>query len=293
MANEQRDLIDKLESPSAVVHIEYDMANPPPHRGPSWTRFVCISDTHAHVFPVPDGDVLLHSGDITNTGKLGDFQTSMGWLYELPHPTKIIIAGNHDLTLHRGWYEQNYDRWHRKKMESPQKVEPIYELLKGEKAKKARLVYLEDEEYTFQAKEGGRTWSVYGSPWSPWFYDWAFNYNRGPEAEKLISKFPKTDILLTHGPPHGILDQTLSEDHVGCEALAARLPHLQPRLHLFGHIHEAHGAELRAWNENASTVFVNAANWPMGPRCEPARKMGQRPSFGGPGFRPIIVDLLD
>ncbi|KZT26547.1 Metallo-dependent phosphatase, partial [Neolentinus lepideus HHB14362 ss-1] len=279
-----------IESPSARVYIEYDPVQPPPLPGPEWTRFICISDTHSHAFPVPDGDVLLHSGDLTDTGKLKDFEITMDWLCKLPHHKKIIIAGNHDLTLHRGWYEINYSRWHGSHQ---QDVTKIMDLIKGERAQKAGIVYLEDEEYEFQAKDGGRIWSIYGSPWSPWFYDWAFNYQPGAEAEKLLSKFPKTDLLLTHGPPHKTLDTTIGGDNAGCPTLAARLPKLRPRIHLFGHIHEGHGAKVHKWSEDDSTVFVNAANWPMGPRVNEVRSKGIRPTFGGPGFRPIIVDLLD
>lgn len=89
---------------------------------------------------------------------------------------------------------------------------------------------------------------------------------------------------------------------MGCEALAARLPSLQPRLHVFGHIHEDHGAIIRQWPTDSGrepedsfgkqcTVFVNAANWPMGPRAR--RSDGHRVEFAEAPFQPVIVDLLD
>jgi hypothetical protein len=80
-----------LRSPSAVVHLEYDdvfHVPPKPSEG-NWTRFVCISDTHSHTFPLPEGDVLLHSGDLTGTGRVREFELTMQWLYELPHPVKM------------------------------------------------------------------------------------------------------------------------------------------------------------------------------------------------------------
>ncbi len=77
-----------LTSPSAIVHLEYDMSDIPPI-SPGWTRFVCISDTHQHTFEVPPGDVLLHSGDLTGTGTLSGFKITMEWLYNLPHKTKM------------------------------------------------------------------------------------------------------------------------------------------------------------------------------------------------------------
>lgn len=293
-----------LHSPTAIVHLEYDSSNPPPIPSSAWTRFVCISDTHSRMVHVPSGDVLLHSGDLTAVGTYSDFHRTMDWLADLPHPTKIIIAGNHDLPLdhHDDWYDNNYTRWHHTQK---QNIGLIQDLVQGHKASRAGVVYLEDDVHQFQAKENGRTWSVYGSPWSPYFHNWAFNYHRGEEADKLVAAFPKTDILLTHGPPYLIFDTTVTNEHVGCESLAARLSDLRPRLHAFGHIHESHGALIHDWSaadETSSgnnqesismnqTVFVNAANWPMGPKAQ--RPGGGRIQFGEAPFQPVIVDLLD
>ncbi|TCD62954.1 hypothetical protein EIP91_006185 [Steccherinum ochraceum] len=292
---------------TAVVYRDYNIGDPPPRPGPEWTRFVCISDTHSRTFAVPPGDVLLHGGDLTNTGTYAQLELTVHWLENLPHPKKIIIAGNHDIALHqRGdWYSANFQRWHQLGKEN---IDNIRELLTGSTAQQAGLVYLEDQKCEFQAKNAGRQWSVYGSPWSPWFHEWAFNYHRGDEAETRAAEIEKTDILLTHGPPFQILDRTLSGEQVGCEALMARLPSLRPRLHVFGHIHEDHGVVIHDWSsqdaapsydtgvatETASrdcTVFVNAANWPAGKKAwQPG---GKRTPFGGGSFLPVIVDLLD
>ncbi|ESK89452.1 ser thr protein phosphatase [Moniliophthora roreri MCA 2997] len=303
---------EPLKSPKAIVQVDYtDISQILPKPSEEWTRFVCVSDTHSHDdFEVPPGDVLLHGGDLTNMGTVKDFKKTMDWLYGLPHKKKIIIAGNHDLTLHTGWYDDNWERWHSRDDD----INPIIEMLTGPAAQAAGIIYLQDEETSFQVKEGGKTWSIYGSPWSPWFYDWAFNYQR-EDGQELISKFPKTDILLTHGPPYRIFDRTTGGEDVGCEDLTARLPSLRPRIHLFGHIHEAHGAYIHTWRgedadkcpeiqndetidptmtddgdvEAERTVFVNAANWPMGQRM---RQFGTE-CYGGAGFGPVVVDLLD
>ena len=74
---------------TAVVHEAYDMSYPPKHPGLGWTRFICISDTHSMRFHVPDGDVLLHAGDLTRHGTLKDLEGTLDWLKELPHPTKL------------------------------------------------------------------------------------------------------------------------------------------------------------------------------------------------------------
>ncbi|KAI0053759.1 Metallo-dependent phosphatase [Auriscalpium vulgare] len=283
--------------PGAVVHSLYDPHNVPPKPadGRHWTRFICISDTHEQIFPIPDGDVLLHSGDLTSTGMFRGVLKTMDWLCSLPHPKKIIIAGNHDLTFHKDWYKTEWIRWHR----TEQDPNAIMYFAVGPQAKEAGLVYLENEVHEFQLRPNGRVWSVYGSPWTPEFYNWAFNYNRGQQADEIVSSFPKTDILLTHGPPYSILDMTNGQTHVGCESLLARLPALRPRLHVFGHIHEAHGVQIGEWlpacsRPNAEpkehTVFVNAAAWPDGDR---KRTDGQRVPFGEGPFAPVIVDLLD
>lgn len=115
---------------------------------------------------------------------------------------------------------------------------------------------------------------------------------------------------LTHGPPANILDLTFGGDNAGCETLAARLPLLRPRLHVFGHIHEAHGAQIQTYplianlpsgpttldsmkvddSQRDRTVFVNAANWPT---RHGVRGGDHKLQFGGPGCQPVIVDLLD
>ncbi|KAH9919681.1 uncharacterized protein B0H18DRAFT_1026667 [Fomitopsis serialis] len=161
-----------LRSPTAVIHLEYASTSPPPVPSPEWTRFVCISDTHSR---------MVHR--------------TMEWIGDLPHRTKIIIAGNHDLPLdyHDDWYDKNYTRWHGM---SKQNIGLIQDLIQGRRATKSGIVYLEDESYEFRAKPDGRKWTVYGSPvMVPYFHNWAFNYQRGEEAEKLMAAVPKTDIL--------------------------------------------------------------------------------------------------
>lgn len=78
-----------LKSSKEIVHLEYTPSKLPPKPSEEWTRFVCISDTHSRTFEVPTGDVLLHSGDLTNTGTVKDFEKTMDWLYSLPHKTKM------------------------------------------------------------------------------------------------------------------------------------------------------------------------------------------------------------
>jgi len=190
-------------------------------------RIVCISDTHSRdrQIQLPEGDLLLHAGDLTSRGQLAELAVVADWLRGLPHAHKVVIAGNHDFCLQR----------------TPSQAR---ELLTG-------MHYLEDEALEI---EGLR---IYGSPWQPWFFDWAFNLRRGPALAECWAKIPEnTQILLTHGPPAGILDQTDRSLRAGCEDLTARLDQLNDlRLHVFGHIHEAYGKHRDAQGR----LFLNAS----------------------------------
>lgn len=93
-------------------------------------------------------------------------------------------------------------------------------------------------------------------PRQPWFHDRAFDPRRGPELAAKWALVPETtDVLVTHGPPFGVLDRTWLGEDVGCADLEAALVRIRPRLHLFGHIHEAYGVVRKQ-----GTVFVNACN---------------------------------
>ncbi|KAJ7253763.1 Metallo-dependent phosphatase-like protein [Mycena haematopus] len=279
----------RITSPTSIVQLEYPPHAPLPKprstADTTWTRFVLLSDTHARVFPVPDGDVLLHSGDLTRHGTFRDLSRTMEWLYALPHPVKIIIAGNRDFGLDRDWYDANW-----------MKTEPITELLTGPRAVAANIIYLRDEKYKFRARPGGREWSVYGSPLSP---------NFGARVRAFGYDAPNAEVLLTHGPPYNLFDLTKVDTKAGCPALATHLATLRPRLHVFGHIHEARGAYVHLWAKDGrnfaqpedmdgardeetlpageQTVFVNASNWPSGTN---ATRTANRWIWADRGFNP-------
>lgn len=192
-------------------------------------KIVCVSDTHLrHDFKVPDGDLLIHAGDLTMKGDRTETERALLWLASLPHRHKVFIAGNHD------FYFQSHPAEARALIQT--KVD-------------AGLVYLQDSEATV----GGLR--IYGSPWQPWFYDWAFNLKRGPEIREKWRLIPEgLDILVTHGPPHGILDWNSDGRRVGCEELLKAIEEKTPRYHIFGHIHEASGTSFASHR----TKFVNA-----------------------------------
>jgi 3',5'-cyclic AMP phosphodiesterase CpdA len=83
---------ESLHSATCVIHTAYDAAAPPPKPSAAWTRFVCVSDSHGRTFAVPPGDVLLHAGDLTNTGRLAEMRTTVEWLRELAHTHKMLVV---------------------------------------------------------------------------------------------------------------------------------------------------------------------------------------------------------
>lgn len=202
-------------------------------------RFVCISDTHGlhDKVKVPDGDVLIHAGDCCNTGSERDVHMFAKWIKRLPHPHKVVIAGNHD------WFFQKQPQLARAYLEPD-------------------VIYLQDSGCEI---EGLTFW---GSPWQPWFMDWAFNLPRkGIKLREKWNLIPLgTDILVTHSPPYGILDKVRPQppgwglesdpgsDPLGCEELAIRLNAVRPKLHVFGHIHDGYGRK-----ERDGTIYVNAS----------------------------------
>ena len=230
----------------ASVH-DGSLPKPPNH-----IRFVCISDTHGlhRRLNLPDGDILLHTGDITKRGEVKTLEDFASWLTELPYSQKVVIAGNHDLTIHTSYFMEpkNYEhilgkRANFNEFNSARAREVLC------KAPESNFIYLEDESFTVM---GG--YKVYGSPWQPEFYNWAFNLQRGEDCAKMWEKIPiDTDILMTHGPPIGHGDKCSSGDNAGCVDLLARIvDHVKPVFHVFGHIHEGYGA-----TTNGSTTFVN------------------------------------
>ncbi|HEY8074704.1 MAG TPA: metallophosphatase domain-containing protein [Labilithrix sp.] len=197
-------------------------------------RIVAIADTHLRhaKLDVPDGDVLVHAGDLLAHGTLDELARATDWLRAMPHRTKVVVAGNHEVCLQR-----DRDR------------ERARAMLDG-------FVYLEDAAATI---DGLVFW---GSPWQPRFAFWAFGLARGPELAAKWALVPdRVDVLVTHGPPRGFGDRVRifgSERHVGDDDLLRRVREVRPRLHLFGHIHQDPGRWSESGNENESqTIFAN------------------------------------
>ena len=177
-----------------------------------------ISDTHTYhgLLKVPeDIDMVIHSGDATNPrdpyASEQEMLNFISWFGSLPIRHKVFVAGNHDLCIERNL------------------VTKIDFMKNG-------IVYLEND---YTEVEGLKIW---GSPFTPSFgQGWAFNKKRSA-LHDVWKKIPDdVDIVVVHGPPKGILDLAYHQlnciEFCGDEALRKRMYLLNPKLCLFGHIH--------------------------------------------------------
>lgn len=208
-------------------------------------KIVCISDTHCRLkdIQLPEGGLLIHAGDATFRGTIPEiieFNEQLGLIKDKYKHGIIFVPGNHD--------------W-------------LFETNKSlAKEIMTNATVLIDESVSIEGKV------IYGSPYQPEFCGWAFNLPRGEKLKWKWEQIPdKANVVITHGPPHGILDKTPRGEQVGCEELYKRVLEVKPELHVFGHIHHDHGY----YNFNGTT-FVNASSCTE--RYEPTNK-------------PIVIEL--
>lgn len=200
-------------------------------------RVICLSDTHEQhsKIKVPDGDLLIHAGDLTWGGEPLATHIALNWLQDQSHKFKVFIPGNHDF-----YFEDQ-------KMCGAIK----------EACKSGGIYYLNDSACEINGLK------IYGSPWTPTFLDWAFMKDRGDEISVMWAKIPlDTDILITHGPPLSVLDTANPGGmHLGCFDLQRAIMKIRPKLHVFGHIHGGYGFKEKSWDDNGqfTTKFVNAS----------------------------------
>ena len=202
-------------------------------------RITLISDTHTkhrNITPdLPGGDLLIHAGDIMNSGyDENDIWEFLQWFENQDqYKSQVFIAGNHDRL-----FENNFDKVKNILIEYPY------------------ISYLWDNALTYVNEEANESCKLYGSPWQPEFYHWAFNLPRnGEDLREKWFWIPKdTDILITHGPPFGHCDEAPYGGHVGCELLRERVDEFPPKIHVFGHIHAGYGYKF-----HNGTHFFNAS----------------------------------
>lgn len=201
------------------------------------TTFTCISDTHSRhnelkihpeIDKSADSNVLLHAGDFTNVGDPYDVRSFVRYTQDVLSEFDyiVLIAGNHDFCMER----------------EPQKSEAQHFL------NESKIIYLDHQSCSINGI------NIFGSPWTPEFFNWAFNY-RSHIGEFIWDAIPETtDIVMTHGPCKNILDQIEEGEHVGCPFLLKRIQEIKPLVHVCGHIHEGYGSI-----EMDGKLFVNAS----------------------------------
>lgn len=213
-------------------------------------KITFISDTHTYMYDnlyneliLPEGDILCFSGDIMSSGyNEKEVINFLKWLSKQPFKYKIFIAGNHDRFLED------------------------YKLIADDIISRFQdngIVYLNNSSFECDGLK------FYGTPYQPYFCGWAFNV---PDFDKLVNIYQQIpddiDVLLTHCPPYGILDQShrphynnpTGENHLGSMELKEVLDemkqsHKAPRVVAFGHIHGDGGKMMK----NDNTLFINAS----------------------------------
>jgi Icc-related predicted phosphoesterase len=205
-------------------------------------RITVISDTHTKhglipLTDLPGGDLLIHAGDIMNSGyNKNDILDFCTWFNSLnQYQDKVFIAGNHDRMFEN--HPEDVKEW----------VDKF-----------GNIIYLQDDGYDIYDLDADASTKIYGSPWQPEFYSWAFNLPKnGIELAGKWEAIPdNTDILITHGPAFGTLDTVAGRpwDNLGCELLAERIEVIKPKIHVCGHIHSGYGYVFKN-----GTHFFNAA----------------------------------
>lgn len=199
-------------------------------------KAICFSDTHrtplVGKFQLPEADFGFFSGDCSMPGKEAEYRSFIDWFADQPVKHKVFVPGNHD------WYTET-------NLITAMRIAEI----KG-------IIVLINEEVTLDG------YRVYGTPVQPFFCDWSWNYPHLNARESYFSMIPDgLDVLITHCPPYGILDETPpnsfnngNPEHVGCTSLRDNVYRAKPRFHVFGHIHHSYG-QLR----RDGTHFVNAS----------------------------------
>ncbi len=193
-----------------------------------------IADTHGRHcdmgHPIPECDFLIAAGDVTGYGSRKELEDFVDWMSEQA-PQGALIAGNHDRC-----FESH-----------PSESRVI--------CSQRNIRYLEDESMDFMGL------NIYGSPWTPKFYNWHFMLDR--DSDELRQKWQQipegVDILVTHGPPSNVLDWSLYDggSNAGCGLLHSEVMYrIRPRYHVFGHIHYSYGY---IDHKDVGIKFINAS----------------------------------
>ena len=220
-------------------------------------RILCISDTHnkhqdlnqylsKEIIEKNGVDTIIHSGDFTNDGTYDEVEDFVSWFCELPIRNKVLIAGNHERALDNFSIDKDG-----KFVGASEESDKCINLILNAHVEK-KLYYLENDTAVIDGLK------FFGSPHTRRsnYYSTAvaFQYN-DVILSKIWESIPTdTDVLVTHTPPFGIMDEYSKTNH-GSESLLEAVKHrVKPVLHVFGHVHARYGSVTID-----NTMFVNAA----------------------------------
>ena len=222
-------------------------------------KIITISDTHGmhNRVNLPDGDLLIHAGDLTNVGREVEVEEVINWFYQQANRYTygvVFIAGNHD---------RSFDPKFNLNDGKTKKPKWLLDILSNVKSTN-HIHYLEN---SFVEINGIKIW---GSPITPWFGGdyWAFNAHRGPDIMKYWEQIPSNvDIIVTHGPVMYKLDYTIyDKKYVGCEQLRYQIEKIKPLVPISGPIHEGYGYEYSSdthyFNASICNINYNPINEP-------------------------------
>ncbi|KXX73659.1 putative rhamnogalacturonate lyase C [Madurella mycetomatis] len=276
-------------------------------------RMIILSDTHGNDLKgvsLPKADVVLHCGDLTNDSQSADLERTLAMLRVINAPLKLAIPGNHDFGLERGYWRRTRASSHPTQQQHDDSGVPAqtieaddedkddvdakasWELLRRT-ARRDRIFLLPQGTHIFvlppDAGGGGTRLRLFASPLTPRQGNWGFQYDRSNPHKWAIPPTTSNgdgavDVMMTHGPPRGIRDGTGmgkggAAAGAGCAGLLAAVERARPRVHCFGHIHGAWGAELVTWKREIVALGAGAG-------------AGGPVAFPGPSA-PILGNLVD
>lgn len=214
-------------------------------------KFIALSDTHGTHHELsqeilelgkanPEIQTIIHAGDGSSYRSVDlnkeEFRNFLNWFQELPFPNKIYIPGNHDTSL-----------------EFPSSRK---DLLRDTEVKVLFHEAIQCQGFT-----------IFGSPYTPAFFDWAFNVDRESLKKYWDHIKEGVDILVTHGPPLGLGDKTTlgtlygEVGHFGDKHLMQAVHRVEPKVHIFGHFHDHGGVKNNGiyYKKGCKTQFINAS----------------------------------
>lgn len=204
-------------------------------------------------------DVLIHCGDLTQHSKMDEFRQTLDMLKAFKAPLTLVIAGNHDFSLDPVVFKAKVEEANRVNG-APLEADLLEREYGGyglarklfTDAKKDGILLLDEGTHELTLANGTRL-KVYASPYTPSSSSsegWGFSYNQSKGHEFDLQA--DTDIVITHGPPRGIMDMSADKKRIGCADLFAAVAKSRPRLHCFGHVHGGWGAKDAAWRPTIS-----------------------------------------